>query len=329
MDSYKDLIETFMHRQVPISTNPAAKFEALVATVFGTKQRRFGPMPSPEIQVVVRDVIRASGDKLTFFLPWGSRKQADGQGLDVMEFMAMQQLYCLKHELLQQGIKSEYHFRLEDLTDGFLFYDHEGSQQQSLDYMVKFAALSKRVLGDVVLHQESLSATTTEFSELTQKYALVFFDYIAGRKTAAALKEIGWTGTLPAEQQEYYLSAYRGYWPNKPLTDLQWEMAKYFGATLARVKLGATGAPKEPHLLIAFTHPVPGNPVSKTRLHYRTIPQRFTNNHRSPWIGKGYFEIAEDNSVTPKSAGVNEKLQFEKNVIDLDGIKVEADYVLA
>lgn len=51
MTTYSELIETFMHLQAPLSTNQTVRFEAIVAAVFGTKQRRFGPMPSPEIQV--------------------------------------------------------------------------------------------------------------------------------------------------------------------------------------------------------------------------------------------------------------------------------------
>lgn len=330
MTTYSELIETFMHLQAPLSTNQTVRFEAIVAAVFGTKQRRFGPMPSPEIQVAVRDIVRLSEPNMTFFMPWGSRKQNDGQPLDVMEFMALQQLYCLKEELLRLGVASKYVFRLEDLTDRYLFPNPGGASEiQSAQYSSAFMQLGSKMLGDTSFQLESMRAPWNEFEQLADTYAPVFYKFLRGEEGLRSLQEIGWTGALPPEQQEYYTNAFRSYWPNAEGVDYKWEMAKYFAATLARVKLKATGAPSgTPHLLIAFTHPVPGNPVAKTRLHYRTIPQRYTNNHRSPWIGKGYFEIDEANQVTPKSAGVNEKLDFQTNVVEFAGVKIQADYVL-
>jgi hypothetical protein len=328
--NYDTLIQNFLHQQAPITGSPIAQFEAVSAAVFGTKQRRFGPMPSPEIQVAVREILRVSGKTITFFMPWGSRKQADGHGVDVMEFMALQQLRCLQMDLHQLGIKSNFVFRLEDLTDKYLFGGTQETFVQSSEYMDTFVRLGHKMLGqgNVFMYQESYFTTTAEFNRHVEDYTPVFYQYLRGMNHVETLRSIGWQGTLPQEQRDYYASAYKSYWPNGE-KDVNMEMAKYFAATLARTKLKATGAPLEPHILIAFTHPVPGNPVSKTRLHYRTIPQRFTNNHRSPWIGKGYFEISEDNTVVPKSAGVNETIPgLIKCHQKLDGIIIESDYVL-
>ncbi len=112
--------------------------------------------------------------------------------------------------------------------------------------------------------------------------------------------------------------------------DPNWELAKYFASTLARVKLNASAIPSEKHLTIAFNHPVPGSPMGGNRLYYRSIPQRFTNIHRAPWNSKGYVEIHEDNTVVPKSAGPSEVVAgLTENVITLEcGAEIRADYVL-
>src|SRR6185437_1565061 len=113
MTPYTRLIETFCQTQIPLSTNQRVRFEAIVAAILGTKQRRYGPLPAPETQVKIRDVVRnatgsiyksdatmsGSNNKITFYLPWGARKQDDNQGIDILEFMALRQLLCLKKEL--------------------------------------------------------------------------------------------------------------------------------------------------------------------------------------------------------------------------------------
>lgn len=332
MRSYAQLIETFMNQDVPLSVNSDVRFENVVASIFGTKQRRYGPMPEPEVQVAVRNIVRESGDNLVFFMPWGSRKQNDGQGLDVMEFMALRQLYCLQQELGRYDVTSRFVFRLEDQTDRYLFGDTHDTVRQSNLYIANFKALAGNMLRAApggMFQLESQHIDWKRFKDAVDGYAPVFFRVLQGLDPLDVLKEIDWTGTLPSEQREYYASAYRGYWPQKNPDEINWEMAKYFAATLARVKFRATGAPPFPHILIAFTHPVPGNPVAKTRIHYRSIPAKYTNNHRSPWIGKGYFAIGDDNSVTPKSAGVNERLwNLNKQTIRFGDADIEADYLL-
>jgi hypothetical protein len=323
--AYGNLITQFVYSQFPFAVPAGDRFEVISNTVFGSKQRRFGPMPSPEVQTSIRDVLRRSGDDLHFFSPWGSRKQADDQGLDVLELMALKQLRCLKEELGVMGVQATFHFRLEDLTDRWLFGD--GTFNQSMTYIDNFMRLARQVLGGAHIALESMSTAWPAFQSLAAEYAPVFYKVLRGEAEIGELHRLGWAGNLPPRQRDYYASAYKSYWPNGE-KDIEWEMAKYFAATLARIRLNATGAPTQDHLLIAFTHPVPDNPVSKNRLYYRTIPQRFTNNHRSPWIGRGYLQIGDDNSVTPKSAGMNDVLDFQPYTITVGDAKVEAPYVL-
>ncbi len=344
-NTYAELIENFLHQQVPVTASTKAQFEAVVAAVFGTKQRRFGPMPDPETQVAIREIIGYGADivphsynHIHFFMPWGSRKQTNGAPLDTMEFMALQQLYSLQQELALLGTSSHFSFRLEDLTDAWLFGTDVGaaaataSRRQSVEYIANFRALASMILKgpNVSTVTESQLVSEDDFIAFAAKVAPVFYKYLRGDAMLDSLREIGWQGAMPKEQLDYYRnSVYGAYWPNGE-RDPDWELAKYFASTLARVKLGATALPGERHVAIAFNHPVPGSPFAGNRIYYRSIPQRFTNTHRAPWNSRGYFEISEDNTVTPKSAGPNETTDgLVETTIGLEcGATIRADYVL-
>lgn len=136
-DPYTSVIQWFFYESVSSADTPAeVRFEAISAAVVGTKQRRFGPVPKPEVLVAVRE--RLHDETIHLFLPWGSRKQADGAPLDVAEFCALKQLHCLQEELRRYGKKCAFTFRLEDLTDRFLFSD--GDPAQSDAYVREFRA---------------------------------------------------------------------------------------------------------------------------------------------------------------------------------------------
>src|SRR5579872_1010541 len=89
---YSDIINRFLLEEFPsLPSSETVKFEAISRAVFGTKQRRSGPMPPPEVQVPIREILRTQ-NPIRFFLPWGSRKQVDGQGMDLLEVSAVKQL---------------------------------------------------------------------------------------------------------------------------------------------------------------------------------------------------------------------------------------------
>lgn len=320
---YQDLIMQFIHQAMPsVPVSPTVRFEALAATVFGTKQRRFGPMPPPETQVAVRDVLRECGP-IQFFLPWGASKQTAGAKLDLLEFMAVKQLRCLADDLRRHEREVEFSFRVEDLTDRFLF---DGKRPgQIAEYVETFSKLVKLMLPGSRPVLESQLVTWEVFRDAADRFAPVFYSYLRSDTAVERLYEIGWKGTIPQEQRDYYAKAYVSYYPGE---DPTWHMAKYFAATLARVTLKATAAPHEPHLLIAFTHPVPGNPIDKPRLYYRTIPEKYTNHHVSPWIGKGYFQIGETNECCPRVVRKEESVELIDNTLSWGGINIDAPYAL-
>jgi hypothetical protein len=327
-NTYEGLIEEFLYQQSPFATTPQVRFEAISTAVFGSKQRRFGPMPPVEVQASVREILRKSGDHIQFFLPWGSRKQHEGEGLDVMEFMAIKQLACLQVDLQRIGVNSSFQFRIEDITDYWLF-DFPYSPQVD-----QYASDLRKLIQGMLEGSNPILETDLvqyhQFHEEAKVNQSLFLDYLHGndKDAFAKLTERGWRGEITPAQREYYFRQYTQYWPSYDRLQLNNELAKYFASSLARVQLNARALPQGEFVFITFGHPVPDNPNAPNRIFYRTIPERFTNNHRSPWLAKGYLAINERNQVVPKSAGYNEKLNFIEHSVNVNGVQVQADYVL-
>ena len=335
MNPYQDLIDQYLFKQFPATpVSAATRFEAVSAAVFGTKQRRFGPHLSPEEQVKVRDVLKADGP-VTFFLPWGASKQMLKHGLDVMELSALKQLACLRAELASYGKESRFIFRLEDLTDIYLLGISENARKHRMDavdrYTTNFIRLSRLVLGnDADVRMETECVGLTQFVAVAESLYPAFYDYLrwGGEDKLAAVHALGWKGDLPKSQQQYYLDAYTqlGYREDQKLP----AMARYFAATLARHKTGSTRVPTDrPFVVVAFTHPVPDNPVGTPRVYYRTIPHSYTNHHRSPWLAKGFLRIEQDGSVTPRVLlTAEEELALQPNRTTWNGVQLDLDYLV-
>ncbi len=321
--NYADVIMQFFYEMAPVVSVPqAVQFEAVSSAVFGTKQRRFGPMPSPETQVAVRDVLRTTETAL-FYLPWGCSKLHEGVGLDLLEFTALKQLRCLSEELLRFGKQSTFVFRVEDLADRWLFGDARLPAIEQ--YATQFQQLVRVMLPNAKVELESYFTTYAAFSGHAAAYAPVFYRYLTGAGDSAGLRELGWLGDVSEEQRAHYREMYSLFYPGKDPNRL---LANYFAGVLARVALKATAQPTTPHIQLAFAPPVPGDPTKRVQLHYRTMPERYTHTHRAPWNARGYVQIGEDNRCTPKIMGFNEQLELTPQTIRFGDVELEAPYVL-
>ena len=210
---YGDVIQQFFFEEFPqIDCSAEVRFEALAKQVIGTKQRRNGPMPSPEVQVKIRDIIRAH-DTINFFVPWGASKQADGMGLDLLEVCALKQLHSLQEGLRQYGKKTRFTFRLDNLTDRWLF--GEGRRQQISDYIANFSKLIN-VIGfdDATPAKESDFTGADTFLGRCASYRTVFHAYLKGIAGVDALETIGWKGVIPIQQRKYYTDVYKAMYPH-------------------------------------------------------------------------------------------------------------------
>lgn len=297
--TYADVISRFFYESLPIvPVSDDVRFEAVAAEVFGTKQRRFGPMPSPEAQVAVRNVLRASPGRLTLVMPWGASKQSDGAKLDVLEFMAIKQLACLRCSLAKFGVETDFVFRMEDLGDRWLFGD--ARVPVVAEYVQTFSQVAAMLLYGASVRTESMYTRWDDFRALAESVVPAFYAVLTGRSPVASLADIGWAGTLPQAQRDYYYAAYAKLYPGQ---DHDRIMARYFAAALARVKLRATCAPDVPHVTVCFSHPIPGAPVNRPQVFYRTLPERCTHQHKAPWMASGHLEVGDDGTCCPKYTG--------------------------
>lgn len=324
MPSYEDLIVRFFYEAVPTSDAPkTVQFEAVSSEVFGTKQRRYGPMPGPEAQVLVRDVLRKSEDSraLTVFVPWACSKQEPAAKLDLLEFCALRQLLCLREGMARFGWSTNFVFRVEDLTDTYLFGCKARTRIES--YRDRMARLVGSVLPGSDVRLESHYSSPEAFRDTAEMYAYAFNRYLRGEGDSSELRKIGWAGDIPAEQREYYLAAYRVFYPN---ADHNREMAKYFAATLARKTLGATATPTDvPFVTVSFSKPVPGNPVVRPQVYYRTLAARHTHAHTAPWVGRGYFALADDGGCTPRFVDAQTP-ELVPHTMLWNGVEIDAPY---
>ena len=330
---YGNIIERFLFNYTnPTQPLPDDRVEAAFATIVGTKQRRFGCMPPENVQEALRDIIWGSRDHIRFFLPWGSRKQVKGDSLDIMEFMALKQLACLQDELESLGYTSSFHIRIEDITDYWLFHDDPVSNQLTDEYAETLCSLGKLLLkpGTWFPVKETSLITKEQFCKQAREnqplFTMLLEDGSGASYARQELRQLGWESSVPQEQREYFIRQYAKYYPEE---DGVCKLAQYFSSALARTQLKAVAWPEAPFIFITFGHPIPGNPYAPNRIFYRTIPQKFTNNHRSPWLAKGYMQIDRDDNICPKSLEYGEQPRELVNLqMEVNDIPVCADYLL-
>jgi hypothetical protein len=319
---YATVLANFLAQEFPGSvSNAEAVFEAVCSEVFGTKQHRYGPMPSVEQQVAVREIIRSymdSGDPIEVLVPWGSSKQAD-VNLDVLELSALRSIHCLSERVKRHyapGIRVS--IRVEDATDMVLFDpSFYGKINTYAVTMVKLV----QALGykEITVKRETELMSTPDFHEHVRDLTPWIAEYMnaadrIGSEKAMetdayqTMKRLGWKGNIPLEQRSYYKRSYRIFYPDKTEEEINESASVYFACSLVRRLMNGTGAPVGQHIQLCYNLPVPGIPwkMAANRLYYRTVPERFTNRHKAPWIGRGYIEIASDNSCKIKLADFNQ-----------------------
>lgn len=324
MDTYEEVISTFMHTSLPaLKVNESIHFESVVGEVFGSKQRRQGPMPSPEVQVVIRDYVR-NNKVLNFFIPWSGSKIREGSKLDVLEFMAIKHLACLKESLLRLGVESQFYFRLEDTTDFFLC---PGREEEVKQYTHTMFHLTAKVLGGQGRIESDFAPKFDIVKSLADECASAFEKYLRGEVGVEVLQRMSWAGEIPQEQRDYYYTAYKEFYPDQDHVRL---LAEYFAITLARKVMHFDCLPDDPTIQISFTRPVPGTPMGRNRLYYRTIPERYTCKHRAPWVGDGYFLIDDEtNTCCPKYIDRDTDMsRLVDSTLNFNGIEIHAPYML-
>lgn len=332
MDLYDDVIMNLFESSMPGSIGTKeSKFEALFSELMGTKQHRNGPIPTPEVQVSIRNILRENDKVLQILVPWGGSKQGK-HTVDIAELYALRQLTCLKERLKKHGMQTIIHIRLEDLTDQVLFFKYDHWFTKTKKYCQTLSELSRIVDGEILVFKESDLLDAPIFFGMVEGYTKIIFEAMQDTNYSKnKLKEIDWSGELSEEQISYYRTLYKKLYSNLSYMEQDKLIADYFACALTRKKLNGQGiSNKINYLTLCFNNPIPG--VSRDRrVFYRTIPERYTNKHTPPWMGKGYLRI-EGNCATPAIDCWNTSEKFnEKTLIISSGnqsIEIQSDYLI-
>jgi len=337
-DVYAEQIKTFLSLTFPssISNDRKVLLETLTSLIIGSKQSRYGAIQDPESLVSLREVINGSisnGDSIPIIVPWGGSKQSSFLGVDIADVCALKQIQCMYNRVLDSykpGLNIL--IRLEDLTDKVIFGVGERDAQIE-NYTIAIQKLIKILNIPVKSFLESEIMGPHEFLEASRKYGQTIFMALNQKteeKKFHLLKSIGWTGIIPEEQFNYYVKCYAKFYPTLSVEKRFEKICMYFGSSLARKNLHGTGVDKWA-INLSFAPPIPGAPGGR-RIYYRTIPERFTNCHKAPWIGKGYLRI-KGRKIYPNIAGWDgEGFNYQPMKIELTNDKVstivDADYVI-
>ena len=326
-EPYGELICKHISTQFPsVSTfNSNDLVDILSTLIIGTKEVRYGSLPTPESLVVIRNVIReaiSNNTAIPILVPWGSIKSNFSATLDIAELSAIQRLVCLCENVKRYYFKGlEIVIRVED-TSGYTLFSLENNSltNSNIDsYSRDFKNLVSILCptGDirVILESEMVNAGAFEadnivYSNMILRYLLdsmelIKFapDKVYGLDSYKLLFVSGWKGIIPQEQRDHYLQTYARLYPNLKEEQYLERLSLYFGGAFARAKLGMTGKQSywTSSLQLVFVPPVKGTPVGYTDhyVYYRTLSLNQARTHMPAWRAKGYLRIV-GNTITHK-----------------------------
>lgn len=344
-DPYSRVIANAVARELPSQgTNlDPVLLDLIFIEIVGTKQQRYGPKPSPEAQVAIREVISkyvAIEWPIPFVVPWGSEKPVEGATIDIAELWALKALKCLNTRVRGHYAPGlQFRLRVEDASASYLFYDRaESAEYEASRYSDDLEQLVK-ILGLTMIQcaRESRKVTARMFNQMANNILVSMEEYLhePGNTQLVALRALGWENHIPFEAVTYYLGQYYKLYPNDTHAQHLHRLARYFASSWARRRLGLIGDDvgwMGVFLELAFFAPIPGIQFGR-RVFYRTIPCSLTANHMPPWRSKGYMLIQGNGEVCPKLASFQERKQYNLNTVTIaDGDKavtLQADYIIS
>lgn len=365
---YADIICKSMYKSFPQFISSKQTLLEVISDIFiGTKDNRFGPVPSPEFQVTMREAIKQAIDKnepIPVLVPWGSIKAKFEELLDIAELSAIGQLNQLNSMVKQvYPLGLDVVVRIED-TSGFSLFQLEDKDDM---VMIGTEAYSKSLEDVITIVAESVDngksshifrgiressmKNAKAFSHTADAYASIMLEYlhdshqlihvspskVVDLLSYKALVQLGWRGTVSPEQRDYYLNSYKKNYQDWDNDRLMKRLALYLGGSLARHKLDMTGKQSywDKFIQLAFVPPIQGLPEGYNRnyIYYRTVPLSNARTHMPPWRAKGYLCITRDN-VSNKLVSFNDPLvnELEKGQVKLEGanknVVIQTDYLI-
>lgn len=345
-DPYGGIISTFIKREFPVFVRQgdSALLDLLTEAIVASGQVRFGPKPSPESLVAIREIIThyvSNSQPIPFLIPWGSEKP-DGTGVDIAELFALKTIVCLQKRITNYypaGIRA--HVRIEDASAPHLFFENpEKARRDAALYTTGLVTLARIVTpGFVVMRPESTMTTEEAFNAIADAILPHMLSHVTDPDNPVALASLqtyGWRVPLTPDTLQFYLDRYTKLYPDKTMAERRAILARYFAGALTRITLGITGADPAWNgrfLELAFTAPTPGIGAQRglRRVYYRTMPSNITSNHMAAWRAKGYLRLGEEVSASLASFHQTD-LALNSNTITLSGNgytqDVQADYVI-
>jgi hypothetical protein len=305
--------------------------DILTNLLISTKENRYGSIPSPELLVEIRKTISKSieiGHPIPILIPWGGRKPRVNNSVDITELSAINQLMmlneCIK-KYFSPGLMIN--IRIEDLGADWLYRYDVNSPELVDRYSSDFVTLVnlfqdkpfiKPIRESLLMDSQTYFQKSEIISALLQSMITTQIAYpkinIEEVKSYKDLKEMGWKGTIPVEQREYYFNRYKTLYPNQGDERYIKMIADYFAGSKVRYDLNGTASPITPVELvikISFVAPIPGAPVSmfNNTLYWRTVPASQGRTHIAPWRAKGFFKIgANVSDVVAKITSFNDPI---------------------
>lgn len=349
-DPYRESILAFFGRSFPsVVANSAATLDGVTAAFIASGQIRLGPTPNPEALVAIRDVLRTwieLDQPIPVLTIWGSKKASNDHGIDIAEVSGLKTIRCLDERVRRfymPGIQVR--MRVEDLS-GWVIFEDEGvaARRSSDNYVRDMMRLTRIMAGDIIKPVlESSIMDEKEYRKRSNTAFRVIRAYLsaveAGEDAMADLghlRDIGWKGTIPQEQRDFYKGRYKASFPGISEQQIITKMAWYFACSLARYQMHGLGDDPSwggKHIVLSFVPPIPGMPEALTskRIYYRTLPENLARTHIPPWRARGYLKI--NGHAIPKLATWHEPLVVHEasTVIsnDIDSVRVSTPYVVA
>lgn len=306
-DPYTSIIKKKIIGQFPIvfQRDSSQVLEGIMKELLASAKLRFGPLPSPESIVRLREIVRkyvAQSLPIPLLVPWGSKKVANGYSVDTAELSAIKMLTCLGSRVEAVYTPgTQIVLRVEDLS-GFTLFKDEGQPaiESSNRYVDDLEKLVRILNPSIKFQKETLMHNASDYEKTAEEFIPIMHEHLKNPTVDSLnnLKEYGWKGDIPQHQLEYYLERYAKIYGSDAEQQIA-KLAVYFGTAWARHKLNMIGDLPEwekDYIQINFAPPVPGAPtdIVSNFIHYRTTPSTQTRDHLPPWRAKGFLEISED-----------------------------------
>ena len=364
-EPYADIICQHVNREFPHTAQftQCEVVEAISNLIVGTKEVRYGSLPSPEHLVVLRSAIRQSVEKghpIPILVPWGSIKSDFSPMLDISEVSAIQRLVQLDSDILNYyNPGTEIVIRVED-TSGYTLFTLEADQEMikrnidlySKDMKNLVSILSPANSIRVELESEMFNAKdfNTFFeinSQQIEEYlleswnAIQFYpEKVTELESYKLINSRGWKGIISYEQRMHYVEAYKRLYSTWDIATCIKRLSLYFGGAWTRFQLNMTGKQSywDKFIQLAFIPPIKGLPegYNFNYVYHRTLPLSQARTHIPPWRAKGYFKI-NGNTIQHKltTFGDTETIsQLTPVVLEISddtknlSVNIKADYLL-